>query len=286
MSARLAVLSLVAVTSCAGDAAAPDGAAPPPAATADGGAGSDPDAAAPEPPPAGQPDGGPVDMTGWTLAFEDTFPGTTLDTGKWRLDGTAPSGTPPIHFNNDGAAVDDGFIGTIWSEGGQWYGPGLQTWFGSIEYRAEIKARIPRGNGVGPYFLMWPQNDDWPPELDIVECPGEPDRVMTTWHWQGPGGNGDNQYVPLDTAVDRTEWHVYTVEHTVAGFRLWIDGEERSTPPEWNENNDATHVMNFGIGAVAFPAGTWGAEWFGTIDDTTPDPYHFYVEYVRMWTPQ
>jgi len=61
-------------------------------------------------------------------------------------------------------------------------------------------------------------------------------------------------------SCDRTQWHVYTVEHTAAGYRFWIDGEAQQTPSAWDENNDTTHVMNFGIGAVAFPG---GSDWFG-----------------------
>jgi hypothetical protein len=222
----------------------------------------------------------PVDMTGWTMFFEDTFPGTSLDTSKWRMYGTCPSGTPPIYFNNDGIGVDNGFIGAIWSSGGQWYGPGIQSYAGEVYYRAEIKARVPKGNGLGPYFLMWPQTDEWPPEFDILEAPGDTGQVMTTWHWKDGGGN--HQYSAQYYSCDRTQWHVYTVEHTAAGYKFWIDGVPQLTPAAWDENNDTTHVMNFGIGAVAFPD---GSAWFGGIDETTPDPYHFYVEYVRMWSP-
>jgi hypothetical protein len=238
-----------------------------------------PPASSGTPPPAPPPSTGlsPVDMSGWSLAFEDTFAGTALDTSKWREYGTAPSGSPPIYFNNAGISVHNGFVGTIWSSNGQWYGPGLQTYTGLTYYRAEIRAQIPKGDGVGPYFLMWPQNNDWPPEFDLVEAPGATNRVMTTWHWKDASGHA--QYDSQFYAVDRTGWHTYTVEHTSAGFRYWIDGVAQAIPAAWNQNSD-THVMNFGIGAVAFPN---GSSWFGGIDSSTPNPYHFYVSYVRMW---
>jgi len=104
--------------------------------------------------------------------------------------------------------------------------------------------------------------------------------VMTTWHWDHGSGH---QYSAMFTQVDRTQWHVYTVEHTAQGFRFWVDGQEQQLPAEWNANNDLTTKWNFGIGAVAYPPGSGGAGWFGATDSSTPDPYYFYVEYVRMW---
>jgi hypothetical protein len=226
----------------------------------------------------------PIDMTGWTPFFYDDFTGDHLDTSTshWKTYDYGPSNWD-MQWNPEGISVNNGLTLKIWWDGSHWNGPGLRTHQGLVFYRAEIKAKVPAALGLGPYLVMWPQNDDWPPEFDILETPGDdPHHIMTTWHWRGPRGNA-NYYTSEHYSVDDTaRWHVYTVEHTAKGFRFWIDGVAQAVPSSWNRHNDTTHVMTFGIGTFVARADTKDT-WFGPPPNPASSPYFAHVAYVAMW---
>lgn len=224
----------------------------------------------------------PVDMSGWKLVWHDDFPGTSLS-ADWRKYGTGKSGSPPIMFNNDGIGVDNGFKGKIWKDAsGQWYGPGLNTVQGfSAPYRIEVRANVPKAAGVAPYFLMWPTNDQWPPEIDAAEYPNNSESVMLTLHDMTNDNGGYSDFF----AVDRSTWHTLTMELSATGIRRWINGVEKPSNAVWNAHNNINIPMSPGIGAVAFPPGSGGAGWFGSTDGTTPNPYYFQVAYWAVYKP-
>ena len=241
----------------------------------------------------------PVDMTNWTLVFEDDFTGTTLNAAWWDLYGNSgnAAGTSVV-WDNAGLVVNNGLQSSIFWDGTNWRGGGMQnggTQFsgngffnapnanGLLPYRAEVKAYVPYvGNGgnaaFGPYFLMWPWNNVWGNEFDIAEYifTGN-NQTIATWHW-----NADN--APDDSFVyginNSTVYHVYTVECNPANtpqFRVWMDGTEvLGLPADWDANK-AAQPMVFGMGSVGAPANLpagWGTQ-----------PITSFISYVRMWQP-
>jgi hypothetical protein len=224
----------------------------------------------------------PVDSDGLDIVFEDDFTGTSLSSA-WKAYGTVASGTQPIWFNNAGISIDNGFTGTIWSQDGKWFGPGLNLVQGfSPPYRVEMKVLAPPAPGIGPYFLLWPTNNQWPPEIDLAEFPAGsvgPAALTATLHDMSNDNSGFTDPFP----VNRAGWIVVTMDLPVPGTgspRLWLNGVQQTLDPNWATHDNVTIPMSPGIGAVAFPS---GSAWYGGITAATPNPYHFQVAYVRVW---
>jgi hypothetical protein len=92
-------------------------------------------------------------------------------------------------------------------------------------------------------FLLWPADNQWPPEIDVYEDEGVRSRtVATLWNTVGNAcgssssdqclsqyqqGNGEGDGV----ANDGTEWHTYGVEWTPSGVSWLIDGRVIFTAP-------------------------------------------------------
>jgi hypothetical protein len=240
----------------------------------------------------------PVSMSGWTNILYEPFVGTTLNSNVWRTYGNVPSGQPPIYFNDTANIISNGYTGMIWSSGGTWYGPGLQTKgptfsepYAANFFRAELKVCVPPVDGVGPYFVMQPDNGNAWPNWDIAEYPHQTGtnagQLMTTWHSDG-NTSETSLFLTFGSSGQSTAFHTLTVEHTSSGFQFWVDGVSQDVllPPSWTASNDTTAVFSIGIGGVAFPSSTYESNnWFGTITSSTPNPYYFYVDYVAMWKP-
>lgn len=181
---------------------------------------------------------------GWKLTFDPSFSGSTLDTSTWATCydwATSPS----VGCNNNPTEekewyvpsqvqVSDGLVnlvaqqeqtqGLSTSGASETYScrsgmitskPGFNFTYGLIS----ITAKLPYGPGLWPALWLAATNDDWPPELDIMEhWYSEPqykvyDHTVGTEYIGGPvptPGNlsaGFNTFSLLWTA-DRVTWYV------------------------------------------------------------------------------
>ena len=92
--------------------------------------------------------------------------------------------------------------------------------------RFEIRAKLPRGQGIWPALWMLPANrETWPPEIDIVELLGhEPNTIHMTNHF---GVWPKNKLEGKDfTGPDFTkDFHVYALEWEPDELRWYVDGD-------------------------------------------------------------
>ena len=229
----------------------------------------------------------PVDETGWMLAFEDGFR-NGVDLMAWSyITGTALQGC--MLWDATAVATSaDGLTLSIFYDGMQWHGGGLQQRLSLnamvTYYRVEARMRVPAAQGIGPIVAMIPQSGDSLPMLRVVEAPGSvKQQASASWHWVGPAGSQDDQTERATFVLDMTQWHVFTAEQTAAGFRYWIDGVPQSTPDSWEQNNNGLVSMIMMLGSfVAVASDAW---YGGAPDGTTPLTYTSYTDYVRIWTP-
>lgn len=223
--------------------------------------------------------------------FEDDFRGTELDRRKWQIvyHGNA-YWNGMFDWDRRGVVVRDGVLRLrAFRDGGRWKAGGISmglkaTGFeGFLGGQVDICARIPPGKGLGQAFLLWPALPGpdgrlmWPPEIDIVETPGvDKQRVMTTLHWQGPRGNGDDRYDARFTDVDATQWHTYSIVWDPGrSLEFYVDGRHRH---RWTEHVPDS-PMSIGLQAhVASANETWHN---GPPAADAPDPYEVEVRYVR-----
>jgi Glycosyl hydrolases family 16 len=111
-------------------------------------------------------------------------------------------------------------------------------WFARLQANAE-----PAGQLFTDIFLLWPDNNQWPPEIDVYEDGGNRSRtVATLWNTVGdacgssPSSQCLYQYTQTNGGGDGvantdTEWHTYGVEWTPSGVSWLIDGKVILTAP-------------------------------------------------------
>jgi len=156
------------------------------------------------------------------------------------------------------------------------------------DFRIEIRAKIPSGQGIWPALWMMGSNIQqvgWPKcfEFDIMEFVGHtPNTVHATFHWWEPDADRSRQHKSKGSTIKRDDlhnkFHVYGLERRGDSARVFIDDQVYFTmkaPADAYQDSFAAPVyllMNTAI----------GGEWGGKIDDSI-FPQKFYIDYVRVF---
>ena len=184
-------------------------------------------------------------LAGFTLKYTQEFNGDSLP-ANWGAYLGVPGGEsaqvaqwePSMCAFNGGEAhfmasgIDS--CGMHYQGGPREYG----AWFARLQATAE-----PSGQLFSDIFLLWPANNQWPPEIDVYEDEGDRSRtVATLWNTVGnacgsaPTSQCLYQYTQTNGGGDGvantdTEWHTYGVEWTPSGVSWLIDGRVILTAP-------------------------------------------------------
>ncbi len=227
-----------------------------------------------------------LDMTGWNTVFFDGFNGTQLDWTEWPI-----SYGGSMYWNNafwwDPGQVTVGngelTIGMdkqsdgIWTTGGVTTMPyegapeghGFTFTYGRVEIRAKASADV---EGAGPCFLLWPADNSWPPEIDILETPKGGDGMFTN-HWRGP--NGEDWYASQYYDVDITQWHTYALDWTPDRLTLYVDGVKVA------ETTENIPDIAMSVGFQGHVGQEWDG-WYGNPNDTNVSSLDISVDWVRV----
>jgi beta-glucanase (GH16 family) len=151
--------------------------------------------------------------------------------------------------------------------------------------RFEMRAKLPRGNGVWPAFWTLGTNItqvSWPAcgEDDIMELVGkEPHNIYGTLHYATNNVHAsDGGKVEIDTPSD--DFHVYAVEWRPDRIDFFVDDRKYHTVPLEKAGVGADNpfhkphylLVNFALG------GDWG----GPIDDSIL-PQKYLIDYIRIY---
>jgi beta-glucanase (GH16 family) len=151
----------------------------------------------------------------------------------------------------------------------------------------EIRAKIPRGQGLWPAFWMLGSDIDgvgWPNcgEIDVMENIGrEPNTVHGSLH--GPGYSGGNPitgtYSLPGGAAFADGFHTFAVQWSPNAISWSVDGQvyQTKTPADAGGNHWAFDHPFFLIMNVAV-----GGTWPGSPDGSTQFPQEMVVDYVHV----
>src|SRR5215472_420325 len=130
-------------------------------------------------------------LSGWTLVWHDEFDGTGLDTSKWNVVSDAPGGYHNCCLGNtsnawapDDVALVAGALRLKTEQRsfqGAAYTSGAVTTEGKFAYRygrLDLRARVPRGDGLWPSFWLLAVNTRTAAvpatyEVDVMEALGQ-----------------------------------------------------------------------------------------------------------------
>lgn len=219
---------------------------------------------------------------GWTQTFADEFEGSSIDLNKWVVT------NEPGQFNNErqyytpqNVTSASGRL-TLKSEqrtiGGRAYASGKVTTLGKFGQqfgRFEMKAKLPKTQGIWPAFWMLPTAGQWPPEIDIMELLGhQPTTVYATNHWGVFPSAYSYNTSPFPGSIDySTNYNTFAVEWDQGRLDFYVNGAKRATHTGGVPAEPFYMVLNTAV----------GGNWPGYPDATTVFPQTFDVEYVRAY---
>lgn len=158
-----------------------------------------------------------------------------------------------------------------------------RNWFEQYTGRFEVRAQVPKGQGLWSAFWMLPTHERWPegvavlPELDVMEHLGhEPRTFHTTLHTNQTGPLTSHPYDHNGLSDLTRGFHLYTTVWTDSTVSWYLDGTLKATHPTPKDFNTPKHfLLNLAVG------GTWP----GAPDNRTRFPAEYKVDFVRAMTP-
>jgi hypothetical protein len=241
----------------------------------------------------------PLSYQGKTMVWSDEFNAETLNTNNWSYD--VGDGCPNCGWGNNELQSYTRGDNVSFSSGKMIIEARKET-FGGKNYtstrlvsmdkqsfkfgRIDIRAKLPRGQGIWPAFWMLGSNfktAGWPAcgEIDIMEFLGhDENRVHSTIHYKF-GNNARNTTASLlnDKALP-DEYHVYSLDWQQDKIRMLVDDKLI------NEFNPASivgpgHPFNESFFFIINTA--VGGNWPGSPNATTYFPQWLYVDYIRVF---
>lgn len=168
---------------------------------------------------------GPID--GWDLVFADNFERTELGQ-DWGTYSGSPGGDDYSQWDPSHVVLQDGkLILKGYQEDGQWLTGGVSNWPQTYTYgRWEVRFRADASDEITYHFLLWPQRETWPPEIDFMEnFGGDRQSGEAFVHYLDANDKAAKTQVSLKD-VDFTKWHTVGVEWEPGVVKFLLDGEE------------------------------------------------------------
>jgi len=224
----------------------------------------------------------------WVLTFSDEFDGNALDKSKWSNGFGWGQGTRSDYGWCDPAnnVVSGGVLAQRIDrrpQGGQPFSVGCvhsKDKFAQQYGYWEARIRVARCYGARTAFWSKPNDESWPPEIDVVEVNGEgpagAGRAKFTAHWRRSGRHLQNQgeYDGADLSAD---YHVYGAEWSPEGVTWFIDGVERY--------HTAAGAAYLGDGGSFYTILNSQVIDRASLCGDIPARSASYVDWVRIWTP-
>ncbi len=132
----------------------------------------------------------------------------------------------------------------------------------------EIRAQLPSDTGVWPAFWLMPENDSWPPEIDVFEAYGTSDLYQTVH--TAVTGSDTTQTTWSNQPSMLSGFHTYGVLWTPDQITFYFDGNavgQQSTPAD-------LHQPMYMLIDLAMQAGA----------GVSTDPKSMQVDYVRVYS--
>jgi beta-glucanase (GH16 family) len=194
---------------------------------------------------------------GLSLAFNATFPGSTLNGSTWQtcypwgLNGSVPGctnfGNPqeeewylPSQDQVSGGALhmvasETPTLGTSQAGSPETYPytSGMVTTYGSFSLKygyVQVVARIPGGTGTWPTLWLLPTARTssgwvWPPEIDIMQNFGSSNTISCNLLW-GSSSSPQDSYEWVSSPADLTSgWHTYGLLWKPGALYWYLDGK-------------------------------------------------------------
>jgi len=223
------------------------------------------------------------------VLFEDCFQAAQLDSSRWntrnpldRIINREQQG-----YVAEAISLEDGVLGITLTKSPTYYhgqtlpfASGTVTTHGkfSLKYgRVEVRARVPKGQGLWPAVWLLPESLEWPPEIDVFEIRGsEPDRVHMTHHWLEAPGQFRFHTTSFAGPDFSAGMHTFAIEWTPNEIRWFVDGNQRHHATE--HIPQVPMYLNVALAV--------GGQFAGLPDHTTPSAARMELDCIRVLAPK
>jgi len=172
-------------------------------------------------------------LAGYHLTYVNDFNQSKLPKGWYPYSGLA-GGIPTDRFSVRHDLIAQGILRLKTyqdpANGNRWTTAGICQCGRPFTYGAAfVRSRV-TGAGVNSVELLWPNNNQWPPEIDFNEDLYKNDLTTATVHWAG------NQTDFHIMRINMLNWHTWGVIWTPTTILFTVDGRP------WHEVTMASHV--------------------------------------------
>lgn len=218
----------------------------------------------------------------WDLIWQDEFENNCLDSGNWNIeDWAAEKNNELQYYSPNNIKVDDGLLKLISKKEkfkGKDYTSGAVHTKGKFNFlygKAEMRAKLPAGQGIFPAFWMLPDKEDiWLPEIDIMEMLGhQPNEVWMVTHWLGETGTLKSDFSNFVGPDFSKDFHIFSIEWAPDSITWFIDDIERFRSSKFVSSEKMYLYLNTAI----------GGNWPGSPDYSTVFPVNYEIDYVRVF---
>lgn len=238
---------------------------------------------------------------GYELVFSDEFRGSSVDERKWNTSyrwgpdwiinnekqyyvdtqEDPDFGYDPFSFDGEHLTIsarrtpDDLRSDANWQ---RWMSGALTTYkkFTMKYGYVEMRAKLPRGQGLWPAFWLLHQSEtDHRPEIDVVEMLGrDPDTVYQTYHWYEDYSLRSTPSYRVEETDYSDDFHTYGMLWEPGKVTWYVDGRETHQFDSGNVSSENMYILvNLAVG------GTWA----GSPDDSTPSPSRYTIDFIRAY---
>lgn len=213
----------------------------------------------------------------YTLAFEDNFNGTALDTTKWTKYVGAPSGGNG-DWDPANVVLGDGTmrLRTSRTADGRWISAGVSN-AKSVKQQYgkwQIRVRLDKGYGIRNVALLWPTTG-WPPEVDFLETSGrDPLKTKNTLASHYKDAFGVHRVWQQRVYSDYTQWHTIGVKYEPGLMQFTLDGVVVAKLTKNLPKSSMWLGMQTALGSAALGAAP---------NETTPRVVDMQVDWVKIY---
>lgn len=233
----------------------------------------------------------PEEYTGWTKIWADEFEGTQINSSNWTHElgdhGWGNNELQNYTNSSENSYVSDGKLFIEAKKVGSGYTSARMITANKFDFvhgRVDIRAQLPKGQGVWPALWMLGANFfdiGWPQcgEIDIMEIVGhEPDNLHGTIHWDQNGHASFGGSTKLSDGDFSDEFHVFTIIWDNQDIEWYLDDLQYHNADVSPAALSEFHKNFFFIFNVAV-----GGNWPGSPDGSTVFPQQMIVDYIRVF---
>jgi hypothetical protein len=224
--------------------------------------------------PSGFQPPGPNALPGYTLKYSQDFRfGGSLPSGWLAFSGT-PGGDPGAQWSPSNVAVKDGMLELTTSRNPanhtEWISGGVCDCGVPMTYGAYfVRSRI-TGPGPSQVELLWPADNQWPPELDFAESWGDTNEIQGTDHY----GTGNNAAIN-DVMVNLRKWHTFGMIWTPTSITYILNGRA------WWTFSDASKIPQLPM-TLDLTQQTWCTAGWACPGSTE----RLYIDWIAEYAPK